>query len=149
MIFAPLLEPRRIVTLPKLVAGLSTPDRPLSVDPELANEAIYLRGITVDASLLPKVAKACAAEWVTVGNRSCLIRSKALKATLASKEKADLLAALKASFQSPKKQLDALTLTNQERNLKRSIDAVHSSWDWGSEAGRRRGSERLQTLSDA
>lgn len=127
MILPPPVETGRIVTLPVLVAQISTPEKPLAVDKELENEAIYLRGITVDASLLPKLAKACAAEWLPNESGALLARPKALKATLASQEKEAFQKALKASFRPPKGPLDASTLAAKERTLQNDIDTLKSS----------------------
>lgn len=86
MLFFPPAESGRIVTLPTLVAQISTVEKPLAVDKELANEAIYLRGITVDTSLLPKLARICAAEWVKSGSTAVLSRPGSLKARLAREQ---------------------------------------------------------------
>ncbi|RYG36683.1 hypothetical protein EON81_08985 [bacterium] len=102
MILPPLPETGCIVTLPALVAQLAAKTgQALAVAPELENEAIYLRGITLDAKVVRQLAQACAAEWVSSGSHLLLTRTGSLKAKLAQEQRAVFVQAVRATFPPP------------------------------------------------
>ncbi|RYG31923.1 hypothetical protein EON81_21805, partial [bacterium] len=132
MIFSPLVESGRIVTLPTLVAELSKETgRRLAVDPELENEAIYLREITLDVKAIPNLAQACAAEWVQKGSTAVLSRPPLFKTALAKNESTAFVTEVRSAYPLDTDPIDEkgfdavlepLRLATKRAGSKRAID---------------------------